>query len=85
MVLFDLFRLHMFYFICLDLWRQGIWRDELDSTGFRVPIDLWGSQRTAVHLREVGVGWNWCTQKQHYYDITAPEYTAAQCVNWGKF
>lgn len=56
MVLFDLFRLHMFYFICLDLWRQGIWRDELDSTGFRVPIDLWGSQRTAVHLREVGVG-----------------------------
>ena len=80
MVLFDLFRLHRFYFICLDLWRQGIWRDELDSTSFRVLVDLWGSQRTAVHLREVGVGWNWWTQKQYYYDITAPEYMAAQCV-----
>ena len=56
MVLFDLFRLHMFYFICLDLWRQGIWCDELDSTGFRVLVDLWGSQWTAIHLREVGVG-----------------------------
>ena len=42
-----------FHFAFLDLWRQSVWRDGLDSSGVCVIFNFWRRQWTSFHIRKV--------------------------------